>query len=433
MNNPLQATAEEVRQTYPCLTKGEGAWVYDDAGNRYLYLSTAVPTVGLGNRRVIQAMTEQYETLSFASTCAQGHPFANQLSERLTRIAHHEHAMVFFSNDGSGAVETAMKLVRQYYRSKGEPQRTRFLSFEGSYHGTTFGSGSVTHMGIKESFGPGLEGCFSIPAPHLYRPPVAGDEAAFEQYCLEQLEKTILTLGADTIAAILIEPIQGVNGVVLFPQDFWQKVQCIARRYDLLLIADEVGTGLGRTGHWLASHHYGIKPDLVALSKGLTGGYFPMGATIISEEIIAELYKEGGIFLHGSTLCGHPVACVAALTILEMIEQDGLLEQARQRGEWILNRLKQSLLDHPQVGDIRGMGMMLAIELVSNRETKTSVSFAWSRAFTATLRQAGILANFFNGVLSMYPPLTLSDDEADYLVTRLIDVLAKMPKEEKHG
>ncbi|MBO8162726.1 MAG: aspartate aminotransferase family protein [Brevibacillus sp.] len=423
MDDPRTLTVGAMHQQYVCLKGGKGSWVYDDNGNSYLYLTTAVPTLGLGDERVLERILDQYKTLSFASTCAQSHSLVQPLAEKLLALADGPFAAVFFANDGSGAVETGMKLARQYWMRRGKPSRTKFVSLAGSYHGTTFGAGAVTHMGIREQFGPTLPGCLQAPAPNLFHPPVEGEEESVVRYCLDQLEALIVREGAETIAAILIEPIQGVNGVVLFPDDYWQGLVKLIRHYGILLIADEVATGVGRTGHWLASHRYRLEPDLLILSKGLTGGYFPMGATLISRHIMETLYTGGGIFLHGSTMCGHPVGCAAALSVLTIMEQERLVERADTLGSWMLAEWRRMLKDHPQVGEIRGMGMMLAIEFVSDQASRRPVTSEWAQSFTRQLRSEGILGNFFNSTLAMFPPLTLTEKEAEFVVHGVVQAV----------
>ncbi|CAM4474545.1 aminotransferase family protein [Paenibacillus tarimensis] len=402
------------------LTRGEGVWVYDNNDNRYFYATTAVPSVGLGNRYVIHRMMEQYHTLHFASTCGQTHPLIERLSQKLLALCGSSFGQVFYSNDGSGAIETAMRLARQYFLSIGEKKRIKFISLEGSYHGTTFGSGSVTHMGIAESFGPGMPGCYAVPAPVGYRPPISGTPEQVAKFCLDMLEETIFENGPDEIAAILIEPIQGVNGVVEISPDYIRQVRELADRYGILLIMDEVATGIGRTGSWTLSRQLGVEPDLLAVSKGLTGGYFPMGATLISEGVAAGLFNNGGVFLHGSTQSGHPVGCAAALAVLSFLEDNQLVEQVENKGEYIIDRLEQGLSDHAHVGDIRGRGLMIAIEFVSDRSSKEGVDYGFGQNLSAALRCQGVLGNWFNSTLILYPPLTAEREELDFMIDGII-------------
>ncbi|MBV6713690.1 aminotransferase family protein [Paenibacillus chitinolyticus] len=410
-----------------CLERGDGSWVYDTQGKAYLYTTTAVPTVGLSNWRVIQAMKEQMERLSFASTCAQTHGLVEPLADKLLRLCGSRYAKVFFTNDGSGAVETAMRLIRQHFISRGEAKRDKFISFDGNFHGTTYGSGSVTHLGIREMFGRGLDDCLCAPAPNLYRPPgaVSSPESAAD-FCLKELERLIGEAGPETIAAVLVEPIQAVNGVVLMPETFFSQIRTLTRQYGIAVISDEVTTGLGRTGHWSLSEKYGLEPDVLAVSKGLTGGYFPMGAVLMSSELDDSLFGSGGILLHGSTQCGHPVGCAAALEVLEIIEQDGLLDHAAMRGQGLLDDFADALAGHPNVGDVRGMGLMLALEFVKDKATKEPVDFEWGRRLSGHLHDEGILGNYFNGILLMYPPLNVSGEECDFLVHGVTRALRRM-------
>lgn len=337
---PFPGTSEEqFQRRNVCLVRGEGVWAYDVKDRRYLYATTAVPSVGLCNRVINDEITRQYETLHFASTCGQTHPLIERLSQRLLKAAGAPFGQVFYSNDGSGAVETAMRLARQYLISAGQPKRTKFISLEGNYHGTTFGSGSVTHLGIQEMFGPGLSGCYSAPTPNPYRLPMEGGLEQNIKFCLDMLEELIFEINPNEVAAVLLEPIQGVNGIVDIPKEYLQAVRHLTMKYGILLIMDEVATGIGRTGHWIYSHELGIQSDLLTLSKGLTGGYFPMGATLVSET----LFGGGGIFLHGSTQSGHPVGCAAALAVLDYLECNDLVENAKNQGAFILHALQHAL------------------------------------------------------------------------------------------
>lgn len=419
-------TADTFHKSNVILHRGEGAWVYDEKGKKYLYTTTAVPSVGLGNRYVIDRITEQYNSLSFASTCAQTHDLIQPLARRLVQLTDPALSTVFFSNDGSGAIETAMKLARQHFIAQGLSQRKKFISLEGSYHGTTLGSGSVTHMGISASFGPALENCFAVPTPNLFRPPIEGNEEAIITYCLHVLEETIFEEGPDEIAAVLVEPVQGVNGIVILPEAYIREVRKMTSKYGILLIMDEVATGVGRTGSWTISQSCGIQPDFITLSKGLTGGYFPMGATLISDKVMEPLTGDGGIVLHGSTQSGHPVGCAAGQAVIDIMEDKELITNARNAGKQILFDLRSNLMNHCYVGDIRGKGLMIAIEFVSDKKSLQPVDYSFGDKVSKSLQSEGLLGNFFNGTLIMYPPLTISEEESDFLVNAVSRAINKL-------
>lgn len=419
MPNLQDKTEEDIKGLYTFLESGKGCWVNDDKGNKYFYATTAVPTVGLGNTRVVEAIHKQMERLSFASTCGQTHPYVQKLAEKLISVAGDHFSLCFYTMDGSGAIETAMKLARQHFIQKGLHKKSKFISFDGNYHGTMFASGSVTNMGIQESFGEGITGCYTAPFPNMLRPPLEGTEEEIMAYCLQQLEKLIAEISPDEIAAIIFEPIQAVNGIIPMSQSFLQQVASLAKKNNILLIADEVTTGLGRTGYWTASEYYGIKPDLLAISKGLTGGYFPMGATLISSEVESTLIREGGVFLHGSTQCGHPVGCVAALELISIIEEENLLDNAKHLGENILSTFKDRLKDCEHVGEVRGQGLMISIEFVTDRQSNNTIDFSLGERFSQELRRHGVLGNYFNGILLLYPPLNLSEGEATFLTNKV--------------
>ncbi|SFS54678.1 aminotransferase class III-fold pyridoxal phosphate-dependent enzyme [Paenibacillus sp. 453mf] len=404
------------------LDRGEGSWVYDEAGNKFMYLTTAVPSIGLGNSRIIDRICKQFQRLSYASTCEQNHAAAATLAERLISIAGKPMSMAFFTMDGSGAVETAMKLARQYFITQQQPQRTKFVSIEGNYHGTTFGSGSVTHMGIQASFGPGLEGCYSIPSPYHHNEQKEAERSATS---LQELRSIIQEHGGDSIAAFVVELVQGVNGAVPMPKAFIQELAALTSDHGILLIVDEVTTGLGRTGSWLASHDYLINPDIILLSKGLTGGYFPMGAALFSEQLRDSMFGRGGVFLHGSTQNGHPVGCEAALAVLDMIEEGQLVRNAQLQGMQILTRLRSELEGYPYILDIRGKGLMIGIEFV-DPHSKSGITMEWGGRLSANLRREGILGNFFNGALIIYPPLNITSTEAEFIWKGIVNAIRAM-------
>ncbi|MCK6259431.1 aminotransferase class III-fold pyridoxal phosphate-dependent enzyme [Fictibacillus sp. KIGAM418] len=423
MPNLQDKTEEDIKEIYTFLESGKGCWVKDDKGNEYFYATTAVPTVGLGNKRVVDAINKQMERLSFASTCGQTHPYVQKLAEKLVSVAGEQFSLCFYTTDGSGAIETAMKLARQHFMQKGLQGKSKFISFDGNYHGTTFASGSVTKMGIQETFGEGIKGCYTAPFPNMLRPPVEGTEEEITDYCLQRLKHLIAEISPDEVAAIIFEPIQGVNGIIPMSKRFLQQVASLAKENNILLIADEVTTGLGRTGYWTSSEYYGIKPDLLTISKGLTGGYFPMGATLISSEIESSLLEEGGIFLHGSTQCGHPVGCVAALELISIIEEENLLENAKEMGEYILSTFKNQLKDCKHIGEVRGEGLMISIEFVSDRLSNESIDFSLGERFSQELRRQGVLGNYFNGILLLYPPLNVSKSEATFLSDKVLQAI----------
>lgn len=418
--------AQQVQFPFISLVKGEGPWIYDQDGKKYMYLTTAVPSIGLGNSRVIERIREQYLKMSYASTCEQTHPIAAKLAKRLISIAGEPMSMAFFTMDGSGAVETAMKLARQYFISLQQPERMKFISIEGNYHGTTFGSGSVTQLDIQSSFGPVLQGCYSIPSPYPYHHiSDSADELAVRS--LQALRNIIHEQGAERIAACVVELVQGVNGAVPMPKSFIKELGELTRKHEILLIVDEVTTGLGRTGSWMASHEYEIEPDMLILSKGLTGGYFPMGVALFSEKISSQLFDGGGIFLHGSTQNGHPVGCEAALTVLDIIEEGELVKNTQTVGALILDQLRSALAGHPHVADIRGAGLMIGIEFKNTQEGKRNgVSLEWGGRLSANLRREGILGNIFNGTLIIYPPLNITQDEAEFIWRGIINAVKAM-------
>lgn len=412
----------------PFFTRGQGAWLEDEAGNRYFNVLSAANAIGLGREEVIEAVTAQYRKLSFHPIVAHGHSPAETLSDRLVRFAPPNMRMVFYANDGAGAVETALKLARQYFLVTGQPQRKQFISLNGSYHGNSYGALSVSMLGQMPLYQPILPGCRTVPAPNLYRPPIEGAPHEVARWCADQLETAILELGPDTVAAVVLEPIQGVNGCVVFPAEYFAQVRSITRKYGILVIADEVGTGLGRAGAWFASDLLPIEPDLITLSKGLGAGYFPIGATLVSDAIFNATAAMG--FPHGWTSSGHPAGCAAALAVLDVVQQNGLVENAAALGSYLLTELRTRLGDHPHVGDVRGLGLMLGIEFVQDRQTKEKPSPELEKRIRAALKAEGILAYCFQGTVTLYPPLSITQAEAENLLERLCGVASRLAASE---
>ncbi|WP_214482995.1 aminotransferase class III-fold pyridoxal phosphate-dependent enzyme [Bacillus sp. SM2101] len=426
MPNLENKTEEDIKNIYTYLEQGKGCWVHDNLGKKYFYGTTAVPTVGLGNNRIINAMNKQLEKLSFGSTCGQTHELLQPLGKKLIDLTKNQFSLTFFSNDGSGSVETAMKLTRQYFNMLGLEGKSHFISLNGNYHGTTLASGSITNLGIKENFGDALHNCLSAPFPNMLRPPIEGTEEDIIKYCLNQLKNMIDEVQPENIGALIIEPVQGVNGVIPLPKTYLKEVEILAKKNNILLITDEVTTGLGRTGYWTASEYYDIQPDLLTISKGLTGGYFPMGVTLISEKIENVLLKDGGIFLHGSTQCGHPVGCAAALELISIIEDESLLENAKEIGQYIKSNLTSNLSDVSCVGDIRGLGMMISIEFVTDKQTKKPINFEMGECFSREISNYGVLGNYFNSIFLLYPPLNTTLDEANFVIDSITKAIKKV-------
>lgn len=342
--------------------RGHGAFLVDADGKEYIDGLAGLWNVVLGHGRpeLADAAREQLETLAYASGYAGSSNLrAIELGERLARLTYPHINRFFFTSGGAEANETAIKAARSYWKLRGRPGKTKVIAHELGYHGTTLAAMSATGIaGYWPQFEPRVPGFLHIPRR-------AG------RFQAELLEEAILREGADTVAMFLAEPVLGVGGVIVPPDDYFPRVREICDRYDVLFAADEVITGFGRTGKWFALEHWGVAPDMVQFAKAVTSGYVPFGGVGVSDEIARALDAGPGPWMHAYTYSGHPVGCAVALRTLEIIEQENLVAQAARKGAYLLDALRTRLGDHPHVGEIRGKGLMCAVEFVKDRDTKT--------------------------------------------------------------
>lgn len=420
-----EMTPEAVRARFSFMTRGEGSWVYDQQGKAFLNLLNAASSLGLGRPDILAAITAQYERLSFHPLFAQGHEQAERLASRLLARSPLPDGLVFYATDGTGTVETALKLARLYFMATGQPDRTQFISLEGAYHGTSYGALSVTQMGMDPLFQPMVPGCHAVPFPNTFRPPAGVASEEVSAWAIGQLEAKLAEIGPNRVAGILLEPIQGVKGCRPLPAAYIEAVCAMTQRYGILLIADEVTTGLGRTGEWFATESWPTPPDMICLAKGLTAGYFPLGATLVAPRLFQPLASMG--FPHGTTAAGHPVGCATALAVLDLLEREDLVEGAARQGARLLAALQEAIGQHLRVGEIRGRGMMLGIEFVEDRATMRPPGADLSRAIRRLFAEAGLLVAYMDGITTLYPPLTLSDAEEQELTQRIIQAVNALP------
>lgn len=394
--------------------RGEGALLWDTDGNQYLDGTCGLwqCPVGHGRQELAEVAAGQIARLEFYSSFGDySNPPSILLAERLLQLAPNGVERVFFTNGGSEGTETAIKLARLAHHHSGHPERNIILARTAGYHG--MGGGSLAATGIdrlREGYGPLLPGVEFLSKPHsLAHGPDATD------VLIAELEERIEQIGPERIAAFIGEPVLGVGGMVPPPEGYWPRVQEVLRRYGILLIADEIVTAFGRTGHWFASQRYGIEPDLIVTAKGLSSGYIPMGAVLVGHRVL-EL-ADGALFLHGFTYNGHPVGAAVALANIDIIEREGLLDRAKTTGQRLLEGLKPlEALDH--VLEVRGVGMMLGIEFAPGYDASGVQSGA--RADRVIVRATG------TGIV-LSPPLVITDDQVDTLiriVTRHIQAAA---------
>lgn len=410
------------------IEKGEGIYVTDDAGNRYIEGMAGLwsVAVGFGEKRLIQAATKQLETLPFYHSFShKANLPAIDLAERLVALAPDRLRHAFFTNSGSEANDTVVKMVWYYNNARGRPAKKKFLARQKAYHGVTVASASLTGLPVNHA-------SFDLPAipvrhltcPHYYRFGQKGEsEAAFTERLAAELEAVIAEEGADTIAAFIGEPLMGAGGVIPPPAGYWQKVQEICRRHDILIVADEVINGFGRLGTWFGCETYGIDPDILVLSKQLTSSYLPLAAVLISDEIYQAVADESArlrSFGHGFTTSGHPVACAVALENLAIIEERDLVANARRMGN-LLHRELRRFEDHPLVGEIRGTGLIAGLELVADKATKAPFNPVGSAGAPVFARghANGLIVRAIGDTIALCPPLIVDEKDVLEIVARL--------------
>ena len=361
--------------------KGDGAVLTDADGREYLDGLAGLwnVTAGHGRTELADAMREQAASLAYVSGYAgSSNPHAIELAEQLSAICYPSINHFFFTSGGGEATDSAIKTARAFWKLRGRSSKTKVISRVDGYHGVTLAAMSAT--GISRywpQFEPRVPGFVHISAPDPYRYE-APDGSSVGIAAANELERAIQREGADTVALFIAEPVQGAGGVIVPPDDYFPRIREICDRYDVLLAADEVITGFGRTGHLFALDHWGIEPDIVQFAKAITSGYFPFGGIGISDAITETIEAAGEPWMHAYTYSAHPVGCAVALRMLRIIEEERFPEQAAVKGKALLRGLNDALADHPHVGNIRGMGLMCAVELVEDRADETPVR-PWPR------------------------------------------------------
>ncbi|MEE2778183.1 MAG: aminotransferase [Acidobacteriota bacterium] len=424
--HPYTSIADHEASGPMIIDSADGVRIRDRAGNEYIDAMAGLwcVNVGYGRTELIDAMAEQGRKLPYYHLFASmSNEPAIRLAKRLTDLAPANLTKVFFANSGSEANDTQIKIVRYYNNVLGRPRKKKILSRQAAYHGVTLGATSLSGL-------PPMHGVFDLPLDgflHLSRPhhywdaPVGTTEEEFSAILGRELEQKIDEEGADTIAAMIVEPVMGAGGVIVPPQGYFENIVPILRANDILLIVDEVICGFGRLGRWFGSERFGLEPDLMSIAKGLTSGYFPMSASVVSEEIWEVLRKGSevhGPFSHGHTYTAHPLAAATAMANLDVIERDGLIEKAAQTEPYLQNRLRTALADHPLVGEVRGLGMLAAVELVAQKTAKTPFApeMKAGQRLSNLLREEGVISRAMRDTLAMSPPLILERADVDTIV-----------------
>ena len=401
------------------ITSGDGVWVTDDHGRRLLdgLAGLWCVNVGYGCDRIVRAAAEQMKRLAFYPSFFNSTTEPTiRLAERLARLAPAGLRTAAFSGSGSEANETALKILRRFHRLRGRPGRTKVVTRELSYHGVTLATTSMTGLAsCHEPFGLPLPGFLHAPAPWPYGAGSDEPPEAFGRRCVDETRQLLLREGPETIAAIVVEPLQGAGGVIVPPPGYLADLRSLAREQDIPFVADEVITGFGRLGEWFASSLYGLEPDVITVAKGITSGYVPLGATLVRDEI-ADTLREGGTFSHGHTYSGHPVAAAAALANLDEIEERGLLAHVRDVVGPRLEAGLQALGEHPAVAEVRALRAIGALELRRRAgEPPTDLARRSARAGTL-IREEGAIVRSMRGAIAVSPPLVIAPAEIELLL-----------------
>jgi adenosylmethionine-8-amino-7-oxononanoate aminotransferase len=389
----------------PVIVRGDGCYVYDEHGNRYLDGLSALFCVNIGHGRadIVQAGAEQAKELGFFTNWSYAHPPAIKLAARIADLAPGDLNRVFFTSGGSEAVESAIKLARQYWKLSGRPNKTKLIAREVAYHGTSLGALSATGVtSLREPFEPLTPGGCHVPNTNTYRMPPGRSEAEFAEAIAHRIEFE----GPDTVAAVILEPVQNAGGCFTPPEGYFQRVREICDEYDVLLISDEVICAWGRLGEWFGSERYRYQPDIITTAKGITSAYAPMGALIASDRVAAPFLEGTSSFTHGFTFAGHPVCAAIAMANLDAFEEEGILEHVRTH-EGAFRATLDSLRDIPIVGDVRGAGFFQAIELVKDQDTQESFSSEESET---------LLRGFLSGELFRRGLICRADDRGDPVI-----------------
>jgi adenosylmethionine-8-amino-7-oxononanoate aminotransferase len=426
------------KRTLPVAVAGDGIEIIDSEGKRYIDASggAAVSCLGHSNQRVIDAIKRQAQQLAYAHTSFFTTEPAEALADWLVGRAPQGLGHVYFVSGGSEAIEAALKLARQYFVEIGKPQRRHFIARRQSYHGNTLGALAIGgNAWRREPFLPILIEAHHVSPCYAYREQRPGEsDDAFTQRLADELESKLLELGPDSVAAFVAETVVGATAGAVPPVgDYLRKIRAVCDKYGVLLILDEVMSGMGRTGYLYACDEDGVAPDLLTIAKGLGAGYQPIGATLVSDRIYDAIVNGSGFFQHGHTYIGHATACAAALEVQRVIEEDRLLDNVKARGEQLRASLRDHYSRHEHIGDVRGRGLFVGVELVEDRATKVPFSpeLALNVAIKREAMKRGLMVYPMGGTADgvsgdhvlLAPPFICTADDIDRIVSRLTDAI----------
>ncbi|MHB0773868.1 aminotransferase family protein [Bradyrhizobium sp. 1.29L] len=418
------------------MVRGEGCRLFDSNGRSYLdgLAGLYVVNVGHGRTEIAEAMAKQARELAYVSASSYTNLPAVQLADVLASITPGDLNRFFFCSGGSEAVESAMKIAKQAQAMRGFPKRYKIIARRGGYHGATFGSMSITSSRSEKFFGPFMYGVSFVPSPNRYRNDFGLDGEEGDLRCAEAVEQEIEAQGPDTVAAVIGEPISVANSTHVPAVSYWKRMREICDKHGVFLIMDEVINGFGRTGTMFATEQYGVVPDLMTMAKGLSSGYAPIGAVAVRETLYEEFKKQDAALGHLLTFGGQAVSCAAALKNIEIIQRERLAQRSAENGKYLLERL-ELLRSHPTVGDVRGRGLMCAVELVKDKVSKEP--FAWgpaagdhpfNRRISAAMQDRGLLTRAYMAI-HLCPPLVATRDEIDQMVSIVDESLTVAERE----
>ncbi len=409
------------------ISRGKGVKVYGEDGTEYIEGMAGLWCTSLGwsEPRLIKAATDAMERLPFYHSFTHKVPdITVDLAEKLLAMAPVKMGKVFFANSGSEAVDTAIKLVWYINNARGRPEKKKIIAREKAYHGVTVAGGSLTGLApCQNDFDLPIAGILRTGCPHHYRYAKDGEnEEAFATRLADELEQLILDEGPDTVAAMFAEPMMGAGGVIIPPATYYEKIQTVLKKYDVLLVADEVICGFGRTGNMWGSQTFGMKPDIMTMAKALSSAYLPISAVMVSDEIFTDMVKQSeklGVFGHGYTYGGHPVSAAVALETLKIYEERDIVSHVREVSPTLQDGLK-AFADHPLVGEVRGVGLVGAVELVKNKETHESFDPALGVGPKCVqfLEANGVIGRAMVDNLAFSPPLIITTAEIEEMLLR---------------
>lgn len=416
------------------ITDAEGVYVWDSDGNKIIDGMAGLwcVNIGYGREELIEAATRQLRKLPYYNTFFMtSHPPVIELSQRLAEITPSQFNHVFLTNSGSEANDTVIRMVRRYWTLQGQESKTVVISRTNAYHGSTFGAASLGGMSAMHESGIPIPGIEHIQQPYWYREGGDLDSNEFGKKTAQSLEEKILELGVENVAAFIAEPIQGAGGVIVPPQSYWNEISRICEAYEILFVADEVICGFGRTGKWFATDYFGLNPDLMVLAKGLSSGYLPIAGVMLSDDVASVMIEDGGEFAHGFTYSGHPVSCAVASENIRLLSEEGIVKNVgAEVGPYFQSRLAE-LSQHPLVGEVRGVGLIAAIELVEDKATHHRFQSDLKVGIRCRDHAAnrGLIMRAVEDSMVLSPPLIISKSQIDDLVDIATDALDETLRE----